>query len=59
MFRDPFGKSLARNAGEASRGLTKTGVPSKLFSEIFGKSIDGPKRECSLERLSPKKGPVL
>lgn len=24
----------------------------KLFSEKFGKSIDGPKRECSLEHLS-------
>ena len=55
----PSMKQLATNArGEIER---RQGFPffPKYFSEFFRKSIDGAKRECSLEHLSPKKGAVL
>jgi len=35
-----------------SKGVKKAVVPSKTFSEIFGKSIDEAKCECSLSNLS-------
>lgn len=53
MFRDPFGESLAVNAGEVNEGRRKQRSFPKLFSDIFGKSIDGEKCECSLGNLSP------
>ena len=55
----PSIKQLAANArGEIERPESFAFFP-KYFSEFFRKSIDGAKRECSLEHLSPKKGAVL
>ena len=47
----PSANHFALNASEVSEGGKIAFLP-KLFSEIFWKSIDGPKRECSLQRLS-------
>jgi len=55
----PSIEHLAPNAGVVIEGRRKSSVPSNIFSDFFGKSIDGAKRECSLEHLSPKKGAVL
>jgi hypothetical protein len=59
MFRAPFVKSLAQKRGGHNEGDREKSVPSKTFSEKFGKSIDGANCECSLKHLSPKKGAVL
>jgi len=53
MFRNPFGESLAKNAGEVNEGRRKQRSFPKLFSDIFGKRIDGEKSECSSRNLSP------
>ncbi|MEJ1974488.1 MAG: hypothetical protein WDM96_19145 [Lacunisphaera sp.] len=55
----PSIKQLAPNVRLMNEGRRKRPVLSNIFSENFGKSIDGAKRECSLEHLSPKKGAVL
>jgi hypothetical protein len=55
----PSIKHLVPNARMVIEGDRKPLVPSNIFSENFGKSIDGAKCECSLEHLSPKKGAVL
>ena len=52
MFAAPFTQNLAPNAGGVSEVPRKSRSLPKLFSEIFGKSIDGPKRECLLGNLS-------
>ena len=53
MFRAPLSESPARNADGALKSSRKSRSFLKLFLEKFGKSIDGRKRECSLEHLSP------
>jgi hypothetical protein len=53
MFRDPFGQSLAENAGEVNEGTEKIAFLHKTFFGKIGKRIDEAKCECSLGNLSP------
>jgi len=54
MFRTPFDELHASDAGEVNEEPEKSRSFSKLFSDNFGKRIDGPKCECSLKNLSLK-----
>ena len=49
----PSVNTSRRNAGEAIEGPKDRRSFPTLFSEIFGKSIDGRKPKCLLGNLSP------
>ena len=56
MFPLPSFATLCQAQSGASEALEKLRSFTKLFSDKFGKSIDGAKCECSLRNLSPRKG---